>query len=785
MTATTVFDELREALAQEEIDGAAVGIDLGTTKSCIAVARFEDGEIICECQTVDEPGQPEGQIAVPSVVAVKDGAAVVGHAAKRLARTPRFFQHKGSFSETKNEIGLRHTYARAPEGFRSATEIAGHIIGYLFEATGLDAEPIANPMVITVPASFHGAQRTATLDAASLVFDEYQDVHLLDEPYAAVLDLLHRDPGAAGEHLTAGATWLVFDFGGGTCDVALFTLQASETAALAPRLLATSRYHRIGGGDIDRAIVHGHLIPTMLERYRLDRTAVTFADKRRRFEPVLLPVAEQLKRALCQRLRAQREEGDDASAVEVVSAGDHCIEWNNRELFLSDARLDEATFENLLRPFLDPHPDKAASDEFVERDSVFRPIHQVLARAGLRPETIDLVLLAGSSSRIPQVQDAFQAFFGEADLVELGDDLDVQGAIARGAALQALAIAATGKPLIAPASSAELGLRTRQGLVPLVKAGARLPVESSEPVVVYAPATVADRPVDLVIEVIADGGRVVGRSIWQLEAPVTKGEPLAVAWELDENQCLTLRLRRIGDEDGESDFEQRFDAPLTHTDQGQVARCRLLEAEEMVRCSRIPDHQLGRTFEQMARDAARIGHRERALHYISCAVQHDGPTFNLLNLRAIYLEELGDRDRAESVYRQASEWPMAGFNLALLLHKSKRHQEALEAIDQALERSSQPAYLVLKGDIVAALGQQSAARLLHQDAVSRVIDPTKQSVWSLGWLTRCARSLGHEELAQKFREASAAQIEAEEDSALQGALLPERGDGTSEMRAAA
>lgn len=785
MTATTVFDELREALAQQEIDGAAVGIDLGTTKSCIAVARFEDGEIVCECQTVDEPGQPEGQIAVPSVAAVKDGAAIVGHAARRLARTPRFFQHKGSFSETKNEIGLRHTYARAPEGFQSATEIAGHIIGYLFEATGLDAEPIANPMVITVPASFHGAQRTATLDAASLVFDEYQEVRLLDEPYAAVLDLLHRDPGAAGEHLAAGATWLVFDFGGGTCDVALFTLQASETAALAPRLLATSRYHRIGGGDIDRAIVHGHLIPTLLERYRLDRTSVAFADKRRRFEPVLLPVAEQLKRALCQRLRAKRDDGDDASAVEVVSAGDHCIEWNHRELFLSDARLDEATFEKLLRPFLDPHPDKAASDEFVERDSVFRPIHQVLARAGLRPEAIDLVLLAGSSSRIPQVQDALQAYFGDADLVELGDDLDVQGAIARGAALQALAIAATGKPLIAPASSAELGLRTRQGLVPLVKAGARLPVESSEPVVVYAPATVADRPVDLVIEVIADGGRVVGRSIWQLEAPVTKGEPLAVAWELDENQCLTLHLRRIGDEDGESDFEQRFDAPLTHTDQGQVARCRLLEAEEMVRCSRIPEHQLGRTFEQMARDAARIGHRERALHYISCAVQHDGPTFNLLNLRAIYLEELGDRDRAESVYRQASEWPMAGFNLALLLHKSKRHQEALEAIDQALERSSQPAYLVLKGDIVAALGQQSAARLLHQDAVSRVIDPTKQSVWSLGWLTRCARSLGHEELAQKFRQASTAQIEAEEDSVLQGALLPERGDGTNEMRAAA
>ncbi|MBL0028266.1 MAG: Hsp70 family protein [Rhodanobacteraceae bacterium] len=87
MTTTTVFDELRDALAELEFEGAAVGIDLGTTKSCVAVARFEDGEIVCECEAVDEPGPPEGQIAVPSVVAVKDGVAIVGHAAKRLARS--------------------------------------------------------------------------------------------------------------------------------------------------------------------------------------------------------------------------------------------------------------------------------------------------------------------------------------------------------------------------------------------------------------------------------------------------------------------------------------------------------------------------------------------------------------------------------------------------------------------------------------------------------------------------------------------------------------------------
>ena len=72
MGATTVFDDLRDVLAQQAYEGSAIGIDLGTTKSCIALARFEDGQVNCACQAVDEPGQPSGQIAVPSVVAVVD-----------------------------------------------------------------------------------------------------------------------------------------------------------------------------------------------------------------------------------------------------------------------------------------------------------------------------------------------------------------------------------------------------------------------------------------------------------------------------------------------------------------------------------------------------------------------------------------------------------------------------------------------------------------------------------------------------------------------------------------
>ena len=131
MSTARLFTGLREALAARAFDAPAIGIDLGTTKSCIAVARLEEGEIVCECLPVPEIGQPEGEIAMPSVVAVREDAVIVGHAARRLARKPGYAQHRGSFSETKNEIGLRCTYSAAPEGFRTATDIAGEILEHL------------------------------------------------------------------------------------------------------------------------------------------------------------------------------------------------------------------------------------------------------------------------------------------------------------------------------------------------------------------------------------------------------------------------------------------------------------------------------------------------------------------------------------------------------------------------------------------------------------------------------------------------------------------------------
>ncbi|MBS0382339.1 MAG: Hsp70 family protein, partial [Proteobacteria bacterium] len=315
---------------------AAAGMDLGTTKSCMAIASHDPdgGGLRCENIACDGDGLPPGVIAMPSVVAIDGERTLIGHEARRRCGMRVAIPEKNLFRETKNEIGLRYTYMRAPEGFRNATDIASHLIGHLGNIAKLRERGCSPPLVITVPASFHAAQRRATLEAAWRHLSSPDRVALLDEPYAAFLDLLHRRPGDVRERTQSGCNWLVFDFGGGTCDVAIFTFHKSD-GVVTPRLLATSRYHRIGGGDIDRALVHQHLIPLLLRTHKRESWSVSWRDKRRQLEPQLLPLAERLKIALC-----EREAAIGGAQTEVAAAGEFEIRLGEESLWLENPTLD-------------------------------------------------------------------------------------------------------------------------------------------------------------------------------------------------------------------------------------------------------------------------------------------------------------------------------------------------------------------------------------------------------------------------------------------------------------
>src|SRR3972149_5083448 len=174
-----------------------VGIDLGTTNSTIAEVRWEPGRAAPRVRCVEgEQATLEGtspHVLFRSVVAIHEGRVWVGEGAKRLrSRAPELGleQNRNLFFECKNDIGIAKTYHRAPEGFRSASEIGGKVLAALHAAALADDPTPIEGGGVTVPASFRAAQRRDTLEAARLAGLDLSGGDLLDEPVAAFLDYL-------------------------------------------------------------------------------------------------------------------------------------------------------------------------------------------------------------------------------------------------------------------------------------------------------------------------------------------------------------------------------------------------------------------------------------------------------------------------------------------------------------------------------------------------------------------------------------------------------------------
>ena len=196
MKALELFTGKPENFLNKEI--RVLGIDLGTTNSTVSQAVITaDGKVGCKTLELEQP-TTEGTYTsplVPSVVAIlPDGRHWVGEGAKRLRANPHqanLLFERNLFYDTKNEIGLRKTYFRAPESFNHASKIEGKILAFLKEQAEHSTGNAHRRISVTVPASFHLNQRRDTLLACRYAGLALHDEDLLDEPTAALIDYLY------------------------------------------------------------------------------------------------------------------------------------------------------------------------------------------------------------------------------------------------------------------------------------------------------------------------------------------------------------------------------------------------------------------------------------------------------------------------------------------------------------------------------------------------------------------------------------------------------------------
>ena len=329
--------------------GKIIGIDLGTTNSCVAV--LEGGEPIVITNT-------EGARTTPSVVAFsKTGERMVGQVAKRQAIT----NPDRTISSIKREMGTDHSVK-----IDGKTYLPQEISAMILQKMKADAEAYlggsVTQAVITVPAYFSDSQRQATKDAGKIAGLEV--LRIINEPTAAAL--------AYGMDKDKEQKVMIFDLGGGTFDVSL--LEISDGVF---EVLATAGNNRLGGDDFDQRVIEW------------------IAGEFKRDNGIDL---KQDKMAL-QRLKEAAEKAKiELSGMATTSINLPFITADASGPKHFEATLTRAKFNEL-------------TADLVEK--TMGPTKQALADAGLSPNQVDRILLVGGSTRIPAVQDAVRNFIGK------------------------------------------------------------------------------------------------------------------------------------------------------------------------------------------------------------------------------------------------------------------------------------------------------------------------------------------------------------------------------------
>ena len=327
-----------------------IGIDLGTTNSCVAV--FEGGEPVVITK-------PEGARTTPSVVAFsKTGERMVGQVAKRQAIT----NPDRTVISIKREMGTNFKVNIDDKAY-TPQEISAMIL----QKMKADAEAFlgtkVNKAVITVPAYFSDAQRQATKDAGKIAGLEV--LRIINEPTAAAL--------AYGLDKEVDQKIMIYDLGGGTFDVSL--LEISDGVF---EVLATAGNNRLGGDDFDKRIIDWIADTFAKENGGIDLRKDKMALQR------LKEAAEKAKIELSGMTSAQIN-------LPFITA-----DANGPKHF--EATLTRSKFNELTADLV---------------EATMGPTKRVLSDAGLNVNQVDRVLLVGGSTRIPAVQDAVKNFIGK------------------------------------------------------------------------------------------------------------------------------------------------------------------------------------------------------------------------------------------------------------------------------------------------------------------------------------------------------------------------------------
>lgn len=749
-----------------------VGIDFGTSTTVVSIATKESGEekiktLPIKLTQILEDGTIYQSEKLPSVIAWYNGRLLVGEGASNLKYT--LTKGKNIWFSFKMEIGedLGAKYYNSEVGDMEGVKIRNPkdcvrvffmYLNMLIKKYCQDNGLSDNIMyAVSIPASFEANQRKELMEALESNGMNISKQSLIDEPNAAFISYVHdseesEKPLLISPHYNSNV--LVFDFGGGTCDISILEIGKS-TNGLYSKNIAISKFTKLGGDDVDRYITFKYILPRFFEANNVSDD--DFITKERQYIATqLYKVSERLKILLCKKISNQmyqleipdyiKSNSDKASITIPVSVETKKGLLTQSEFFLSIKELVEV-MSVFMKPSLMPSSIKGQE----EYNNIFMPIESAIKKANVCKSEIDYVLLIGGSAQNPFIQEALKKYFDDSEILV---PQDLQTHVSKGAAIHSLLMNGINKCIIQPITSEPIFVITKDTTNKvLIPAGTTIPCDT---VVIddLIPTKDHQEAIELPICVGNENKMLFNLKITRDGGFLTTAQ-VTLALEITADKLLLAKAHCMG-VSCMVEPQNPFANKELSTEERIVLRAEREANIETERNGGIPTKNclisLRKAYEDAGNDfkAAETLEQQNEIY----------PNPEEYNLIGVYYHNSGNRDKAIDFFERALDhnpndyWSNFNLGNTLFYRDLKR---ARQYLNKAYELNPfEPCINILLGRLDKREGKESEAKEKFQIAYDRYEQKWKANSFNnsdYGWFASVAEELGKKDKAYEIRSA--------------------------------